>query len=96
MRLDDIVPFAVEFVGIDINLLHFFRRDLSSGRVFAAIQPASYAQPFCGSGLGNEVHNRFVVPQWLTTPVRRNKGKQSVFDLVPLAGSWREMTDRDG
>jgi hypothetical protein len=41
--LDEIVPFPVEFVGIDINLLHFFRRDLSSGRVFAAIQPAGYA-----------------------------------------------------
>jgi hypothetical protein len=42
VRLDDIVPFAMEFVRININLFHFFRCDLAPRWIFAVIQPAPY------------------------------------------------------
>jgi Fic family protein len=38
-----IVPFTMECVGTDINLFHFFRRNLASRWVFTAIQPAGHA-----------------------------------------------------
>jgi hypothetical protein len=41
-RLDDIVPFAMEFVGIEIALIHLFCRDLALGRILAAVQSAGY------------------------------------------------------
>jgi len=93
VRLDDIVPFAVELVGININLLHFFGCNLASGWILAAIQPARYRQPFCCGRFGNEIHDGFVIPQWLPPPIGRDEGKQSMLDLVPFAGCWREMTD---
>jgi hypothetical protein len=43
MRLDHIVPFTMEFAGIDMKLFHLFGCDLASDGVFAAIQPAGLA-----------------------------------------------------
>ena len=34
--------------------------------------------------------------QRLSFPVQADKGKQAVLDLVPLAGSGRNVTNRDG
>ena len=69
VRLDDIVPLAVELVGININLLHFFGCNFASGWILAAIQPARYRQPFRGSRFGNEIHDGFVIPQWFPPPI---------------------------
>jgi hypothetical protein len=41
---------------------------------------------------------RLTMTSWLTrgwTPVPREEGEQAVLDLIPLAGSRREMADRD-
>jgi len=43
-----------------------------------------------------KVHDRFVVPQWLASPIGRDEGKEAGLDLVPLAGPGRKMTDRNG
>jgi hypothetical protein len=42
MRLDGIVPFAMEFFRIEIDLIHLFCRDLPPRRILAAIQSAGY------------------------------------------------------
>src|SRR5712692_8751069 len=96
MRSDDLVPFAMKLIRVKIESLHFLLGDFATGWIFAAIQAARHFQSFGGRRLGNEMDDRFVVTQWLATPIRRDEGKEAVLDLVPLAGPGRKMTDRNG
>jgi hypothetical protein len=48
-----------------------------------------------GRGRGNEIDNHFMAHQGLTAPVLRDEREQSVFDLVPLAGTGREVANGD-
>ena len=43
----------------------------------------------------DQVDDHLVTDERLPPPVLADKGKQAVFDLVPLAGSRRQMTDRN-
>ena len=96
MRSDDIVPFAMKGVGVEINLLHVVLRDFAPGGIFAAIQAAGHGQAFRGRRLGDEIHDRFVVAQWLTAPIGGDEGKEAMLNLVPLAGARRKVADRNG
>ena len=96
MRPDDIVPFAMKLIRMKIDPLHLFQGDFAPDGILAAIQAAGHFQSFGGRGLGDEMDNGFVVTQGLPPPIRRDKGKQTVLDLIPLAGPRRKMTDRNG
>ena len=96
MRPDDIVPFAVKPVTVEIDLRHLGRGDLATDRVFAAIQSAGDGQAFGGGRLGNEIDHGFIIPQRFTAPIRGDEGKEPVLDLVPLTRPRRKMTDGDG
>ena len=95
-RADDVVPFAMKGLTLEIDLSHLRRRDFSPGRILPAIEAAGHGQPLRGRRLGNEMDDGFVISQWFAAPIRRDKGKKAVLDLVPLAGPRWEMTDRDG
>ena len=45
--------------------------------------------------IADEVHDSFVGPQWAATPMDGDVREEPVFNLVPLAGSGREMADVD-
>src|SRR6266496_1055456 len=95
MRSDDVVPFAMERIGVRIQRLHFVLADFATGGIFAAIQPARDFESLGGGRLRDEIDDRFVVPQGFATPVRGDEGKEAVLDLVPLAGPRGKMTDRN-
>src|SRR5213593_1760371 len=40
------------------------------------------------------MNDGFIVAQRLSTPIRRDEGKEAVFNLVPFAGAGWKMTDR--
>src|SRR6266851_4751338 len=96
MGSDDIVPVAMKLIRLKIDTLHVFLRDFPARGILAAIQSAGHFQSFRGRRLRNEMDDGFVVTQWLSPPIRRDEGKEAVLDLVPLAGSGRKMTDRNG
>lgn len=39
---DRVIPFAMEFVGLEMDTSDFFIRDLAPHRVLAVMQPASH------------------------------------------------------
>ena len=89
MRLYDIVPFAVELIGININLFHFFGCNFSARWILAAIQSAAYRQSFRGGRFGNEIHNGFVIPQWLPRQLdemKENNRCSILFHLLVAGG----------
>jgi hypothetical protein len=46
-------------------------------------------------GVGDQIHYNFMTPQRLTMPVLADIRKESMLDLVPLAGPRRKVADRD-
>jgi len=91
--MNRVVPFAVEFVGLQIDAGKLFIRDLASDGVFAVIQATCDLQALGCSRPSNQPHHRLVISQRLTAPVRRDEGKQPVLYLVSFACARREMTD---
>ena len=83
-------------IALKVDSFHVVLRALAAGRIFAAIQPARHPQAFRRRRLGNELDHGFIVTQGFAAPIRRNKGKEAVFDLVPFAGPGRKMADRQG
>ena len=84
----------MKLIAFNVDMLHLLSGDLAPGRIFSAVQPAGHFQPLRGGGLGDELDDRFVIAQRLSTPIRRDKGKQPVLDLVPFAGAGRKMANR--
>ena len=86
----------MESVSDDVQRRKLFVGHLDAGRIGPAILHGSDCQPFFGGGVGDQFNDRFQRGQRLGAPVDGDKGKESVFDLVPFAGAWRKMADGDG
>ena len=65
----DVIPVAVKVVALDIDAFHFLVADSPPSLVLATIQPALDLESLGRGGLGNQIDDRLVVPQWLPTPV---------------------------
>ena len=94
--MDDIVPFAMKPVGVKVDPLPLISAHSAAGGVFASIQATGHGQAFGSRGLGDKGDDRFVVLQGFASPIRRDEGKEAVFDLVPLAGPRWKMAHRNG
>src|SRR5712692_10504725 len=95
-RADHIVPFTMKRLGGNADPLHFFVRHSSPRRILAPVEATGHGQPLRGGRARDQAHDRLVVPQRLTTPIRGDEREQAVLHLVPLAGARWEVADLDG
>jgi hypothetical protein len=79
---NDIVPFAVEGVRREIDGGDFLVRYLPADRIPAPVEAARDIEPFGRGGRRDQPNDRLVVAQGFATPVREEKGKQAMLDLV--------------
>ena len=93
---DDVVPFAVKAAGVQIDLLHLRIGHFAARGVLSAIQATPDREAFRRGRPGDELDDRLVVAQGFAAPIRRDEGEQAMFDLVPLAGAGRKVTDGQG
>ena len=83
----------MELVRFHVHPLHLLVGYFSAGGIFPTIQATGYFQPLRRGGLGNQVHDGFVIPQRLAPPVRRNERKEPMLDLIPFAGAGWKVAD---
>jgi hypothetical protein len=62
MRGDDVIPFPIEALALDIEVLHLLVRDFAIGSILPPIQSAGHGQALGGRGFGNQLNDRFVMP----------------------------------
>src|ERR1035441_8536349 len=94
-RTDGVIPFAVEGVWAQLDGGKLLLAHPDPFRVLACVQLALNAKAgSCGGGC-DQVDDDFMAHQRFAAPVLRDEGEQAVLDLVPLAGSWRKVADRD-
>ena len=93
--LDLVVPVAMEFVSADLDQRKLIVRDFDAGLVYVGIQLGVDLESFRGGGRRNQIDDCLKTPQRLTAPVLSDVREQPVFDLVPFAGSRREVAHGD-
>src|SRR5271167_1084274 len=93
--MDLIVPIAVELVASKTDLRDVCVRHLDARLVGSLIQLGMDSKAGGCSRGGNQTDDDLQAGQGLAAPVLADEGKQPVFNLVPLAGSGREMAYGD-
>src|ERR1700733_7298476 len=86
-----VVPLAMEVVARDADCLHLLVGDVDTFRVEVAVDLAADLEASfrrCGA---DELDNNLVADQRLAAPVHGDEGEQAMFDLVPLAGTRRQV-----
>ncbi len=93
--LDLVVPVAMELVAADFDQCKLFVRDLDAGLIGFGIQLGMNLEACRGSGRRNEIDDCLEATERFAAPILGDVGEQPVFDLIPLAGSRREVTHHD-
>ena len=80
---------------MDRQTLHVRPRDRHAGCVAPLVQSGLHAQPGGRSGMPNQRDDGFKGTQRPSPPVLGDVAKESVLDLVPLAGPWGKVRHVD-
>ena len=91
-----VVPVAVEGMARQLDGGQFGVGDFHALGIFVFIQFGAHFEPRRGAGRRDQLHDRFEAAQRLAAPIEGDKRKQAMFDLIPLARPWRQVTYRDG
>src|SRR5947209_315641 len=83
----------MKLAALDSYGSQFLVRDFNPRGIGAAIEVGADAQTGFGRGVGNQVDDHGPTHQGAPTPVPGNVAEHALFDLVPLAGAGREVTD---
>lgn len=77
----------------DIQGRHFCVCHLDALGVGVGVEAALYREPGRGFGCGDQLNDDLVSDEGLPAPILGDKGKQTVLDLVPFAGTGWQMGD---
>src|SRR6202034_743158 len=83
-RGDDIVPFAAEIGGLDVESGHLGVGDLDAFRIVTFVEATSDGEPCVRGGAGDQLDNDQVADQRLPRPMLGDERDKPVLYLVPL------------
>ena len=86
----------MEGMACEIDGREFGVGDFHTLGIFVLIQFGSHGESGGRGGCRNQLNDGLKAAQWLAAPIECDKGKQAMFDFVPLAGAGWQMTDGDG
>src|SRR5713226_5398362 len=92
---DMVIPVAMECLLLDTDLCQLLITHLDSDGIAGSVQLRLDGQAGLGGGVGNQIHDHFMAHQRLAPPVPGDVAKHAMFNLVPLAGAWWKMADRE-
>ena len=93
--LDFVVPITVELIAPDFDLIELLIGDLDTSRIVLWIQFGMNLEAGGGGGTCDEVDDGFETSQRLATPVLADVREKPMLDFVPLAGTGREVGNKD-
>ena len=94
-RLDGVVPFPVELVGMQPHLVHLLLGDLHLRWIAPGVQAGLDLQPRRRGRGRDQFDDHPMAHQRTAAPIPRDVREQPVLDLVPLARARREVADGD-
>src|SRR5262249_39459586 len=85
----------MELVTDNVHLIKRFVSDFDAFWVDVGVKFTSDGQSSTGGCGSNEIHNHLMADKRLPSPILTDVCKESMFNLVPLAGSWWQMANGD-
>ena len=79
----------------DADFFHFLIWHFHPFGIVFGIQLCGDCESGFGGGIADKVDDHFVAGQWFPAPIYADMREDTVFDFIPFAGAWREMTDRN-
>ena len=70
--------------------------DFDTFGIFVFVQFGAHFEAGVGCRRGNQLDDRAIAAQLLTPPVDGDERKQTMLDLVPFAGTGRQVANSDG
>src|SRR6266566_5169742 len=95
MWADCIVPVAVEIVSPNVDGVHLGVANLDAGGIGVGIDLALHLQSGVGCGGGDELDDGLVADERPRPPILGDEREETMLDLVPFAGTGRQMADGD-
>ena len=92
---DCVVPIAMEIVAVEIDRGQLCVRNCNTLGISPLIELTLDPQSSLCPSRGDEVYNSGQGQQGSTAPILGDVGKESMFDLVPFAGSRRKVANGD-
>jgi hypothetical protein len=92
---DFVVPVAMKLVAADVHLSKVRVRYFDPRLIGFGIQLSMNFEACFSSGRRDQIDDCLETSERLSTPVLGDVGEQPMFDLVPLAGSRREVAYRN-
>ena len=86
----------MEAGGLDSDAGHGFFVDLETSSVGVSVEGRTNLEAGGGTSTRDQLDDDLVAGQRSAAPVLADEGKEAMLDLVPLAGSGREVADGDG
>ena len=83
----------MEITPFDIDRIEFLVCHFDSAFIFRRVQLRFDLQSGLGLCAGDQLYDQIMADERTTPPVLRDMTKQSMFDLVPLAGAWWKVAD---
>src|SRR5712692_8179802 len=90
---DNIVPFTMKLFSLDVEGRDLLVRNFGAGRVGVGVESGDHPEASLGRGGCDQVHDDLMIHQRLPSPALTDEREQPMFDLVPLAGARRQVTD---
>ena len=79
----------------DVESGHLGVGDNDAAGVLASVELAAHSQAGFGGSSRDQLDDDAIADEWLGAPVLTDEREEPVLDFVPLAGAWRQMTNRD-
>ena len=94
--MDAVVPVAVEFMALEIDAGEVGGGDFDAGRIRIGVDLGTDLEAGFGGGGGDQLDNDLMADERFAAPVLGDEREEAVLDLVPLAGTRRQVADSDG
>jgi transposase len=95
VRPNGVIPFPVEGVRFEFDCCQLFVGDAHARRICSFVGLGLNSKSLSVRGGCDQFDDDLVADQRPSPPVHGNVREEAMLDLVPLAGSGRQMTDRD-
>src|SRR4249920_75654 len=91
--MDAVVPVAVEFMAMEIDAGEVGGSDFDAGRVRVGVDLGMDLEAGFSGGGGDQLDNDLMADERFAAPVLGDEREEAVLDLVPLAGTRRQVAD---
>ena len=87
--MDGIIPFTMPGIRFQVDLCDLLVGDPAVGLIVSLIKLAMDLQPLVRGGSGDQINNHLMGNKRFAPPVLRDKGKETMFNFIPLTGARR-------